>query len=87
MEAKRNVICAGVDPSVQIPMCWVPSQTGPGWSTLDNDSLLDLTVDGAELLVHDLLGLVDETADAGLHILDSGAGLVAALGEDVGVVG
>lgn len=70
-----------------MPMCRVPSQTGPGWSTLDDNSLPDLAVDGAELLVHDLLGLVEETADAVLHVLDGDTGLVAALGENLSVVG
>ena len=72
-------------------MCRVPSQTGPGpRSTLDDNCLLDLAVDGTELLIDDLLGLVDETADASLNIFDSGAsgaGLVATLGEDLSVVG
>jgi hypothetical protein len=59
-------------------------------STLDDNSLLDLAVDGTELLVDNLLRLVDKTADAALNVLGGGAGragLVATLGEDLGVVG
>lgn len=59
-------------------------------STLDDNSLLDLAVNGTELLVDNLLRLVDETADAALNVLGGGAGgagLVATLGENLGVVG
>lgn len=55
-------------------------------STLSDDSVLDLAVDGAKLLVQDLLGLVDETSDAVLNILNKGTGLVAALSEDLRVI-
>lgn len=57
-------------------------------STLSDNSVLDLAVDGAELAVQHLLGLVGNAAEAVLDVLENGrAGLVAALGEDLGVVG
>lgn len=57
-------------------------------STLSDNSVLDLAVDGAELAVQHLLGLVGNAAEAVLDVLQNGrASLVAAVGEDLGVVG
>lgn len=57
-------------------------------STLSDNSVLDLAVDGAKLAVQYLLGLVGNAAEAVLDVLEHGrAGLVAALGDDLGVVG
>lgn len=57
-------------------------------STLNDDSVLYLAVDGAELAVQHLLGLVGNAAETILDVLENGrGGLVAALGEDIGVVG
>lgn len=62
-------------------------------STLSADSVLDLAVDGTELVAQDLLllgqdflNLADELVKA---VLDGtgGSSLVATLGEDLGVVG
>lgn len=62
-------------------------------STLSADSVLDLAVDGTELVAQDLLllgqdflNLADELIET---VLDGtgGASLVSALGEDLGVVG
>ena len=71
-----------------------PSQTGLDHvSTLSADSVLDLTVDSAELAAQDLLllsqdflNLVHELIET---ILDGtgGTGLVATLRKDLGVVG
>lgn len=71
-----------------------PSQTGLDHvSTLSADSVLDLAIDSTELVAQDLLllsqdflNLVNELIET---ILDGagGTGLVAALGEDLGVVG
>jgi hypothetical protein len=45
---------------------------------------MDLAVDGTKLLGEQFLGLVNETLEA---ILDGGSDLVAAICNDVGVVG
>lgn len=78
----------------KMPVRIGPSQTGLDHvSTLSADSVLDLTVDSAELVAQDLLllsqdflNLVHELIEM---ILDGtgGTGLVAALGKDLGVVG
>lgn len=50
--------------------------------SLHNDSVLDLAVDGAELL-SELLGLVHDTG----KLLLEGSDLVSTLGDDLAVVG
>jgi hypothetical protein len=71
-----------------------PSQTEPDHlSTLSADSVLDLAVDGTELVAQDLLLLGQDflnLADKLIETVLDGTGktgLVTALGEDVGVVG
>lgn len=78
----------------KMPVRIGPSQTGHDHvSTLSADSVLDLAVDSTKLVAQDLLllsqdflNLVNELIET---ILDGtgGTGLVAALGEDLGVVG
>lgn len=77
-----------------MPVRTSPSQTGLDHaSTLSADSVPDLAVDGTKfvaqdllLLSQDFLNLVNELIET---ILDGagGTGLIAALGEDLGVVG
>lgn len=57
-------------------------------SNLCGNSILDLAVDGTELLVEGFLGILNDAADAVLDsVLDAAADLVATAGDDVGVVG
>ena len=57
-------------------------------SNLCGNSVLDLAVDGTELLVEGLLGILDDAADTVLDsVLDSAASLVATASKDLGVVG
>jgi hypothetical protein len=62
-------------------------------STLSADSVLDLAVDGTELVAQDLLLLGQDFLDLAYELVETvldGTGstsLVAALGEDLGVVG
>ena len=51
---------------------------------LCNNGILDLTVDSSKLLSEQLLGLVDQPVKAVLNVVT--AGLVATLGDDLGVV-
>lgn len=55
-------------------------------STLSRDSVLDVAVNSAELSVSSLLGMVDKVHEI-LHAVVGSASLVAALGNDLGVVG
>lgn len=50
---------------------------------LRNNGIHDLAVDGTKFLTDNLLGLVDELLD----LIPDGRRLVAALGDNVGVVG
>lgn len=77
-----------------IPKGTGPSQTGlDQLSTLSADSVLDLAVDGTELVAQDLLLLGQDflnLADKLIQTVLDGTGstgLVAALGKDLGVVG
>lgn len=56
-------------------------------SILIDDSILDLAVDGTELVVQHLLGVLDDAANAVLHVLNGRTSLVTALGDDLSVVG
>jgi len=64
-----------------------PVADGIKSSTLSGNSVLDLAVDSAKLLVHDLLGVVDKVVDVLLDVINGSTGLVATLGDNVGVVG
>lgn len=57
-------------------------------SNLCGNSVLDLAVDGTELLVEGLLGILNDAANTVLDsVLDAAAGLVATTGNNLGVVG
>lgn len=84
------MICACVNPSSHMPELLGLLLTDPQQpSNLCRDSILDLAVDSAELLVEGLLRVIDDAANALIKsgLLSRDTSLVPTFGKDLGVIG